>query len=203
MSKIKNNTPNNSQYTAESIEVLSGLDPVKKRPGMYTNTSDPLHLGKEVFDNSVDEALAGHASKIEVVLYKDGSLSVSDDGRGMPVDKHAQEKISTCSLHAAPIGHKRGASGAPDLGIALFHHPSRKRPVGRLVVPVERTRLRQENRARARGGDDRAGPWLASRGTRHSRPNRVARLAAQACRLVSPFFRFVWRLACSDTPRRP
>lgn len=98
MSKIKNNTPNNSQYTAESIEVLSGLDPVKKRPGMYTNTSDPLHLGKEVFDNSVDEALAGHASKIEVVLYKDGSLSVSDDGRGMPVDKHAQEKISGVEL---------------------------------------------------------------------------------------------------------
>lgn len=98
MSKIKNNTPNNNQYTAESIEVLSGLDPVKKRPGMYTDTSRPNHLAMEVIDNSVDEALAGHASKIDVILYKDGSLSVSDDGRGMPVDKHAQEKISGIEL---------------------------------------------------------------------------------------------------------
>ena len=73
----------NKQYTADSIEVLSGLDPVKKRPGMYTETTRPNHLAQEVIDNSVDEALAGHASKIEVVLHQDGSLSVTDDGRGM------------------------------------------------------------------------------------------------------------------------
>jgi len=83
-----------SKYDASSIEVLSGLDPVRKRPGMYTDTTRPNHLAQEVIDNSVDEALAGHASKIEVTLYKDGSIEVRDDGRGMPVDKHPKEKIS-------------------------------------------------------------------------------------------------------------
>ncbi len=80
-------------YTAESIEVLTGLDPVRKRPGMYTQTERPNHLAQEVIDNSVDEAISGHASKVDVILYKDGSLQVSDDGRGMPVDKHPGEKI--------------------------------------------------------------------------------------------------------------
>ncbi len=80
-------------YDAADIEVLSGLEPVRKRPGMYTQTERPNHLGQEVIDNSVDEAIAGHASKIGVVLYKDGSLSVSDDGRGMPVDIHPKEGI--------------------------------------------------------------------------------------------------------------
>lgn len=82
-----------SKYDASSIEVLSGLDPVRKRPGMYTDTTRPNHLAQEVIDNSVDEAMAGHASKIEVTLFKDGSLEVRDDGRGMPVDKHPKEKI--------------------------------------------------------------------------------------------------------------
>ena len=82
-----------SKYDASAIEVLTGLEPVQKRPGMYTDTSRPNHLAQEVIDNSVDEAIAGHASKIDVVLHKDGSLSVSDDGRGMPVDKHPEEKI--------------------------------------------------------------------------------------------------------------
>ncbi len=82
-----------SKYDAASIEVLSGLDPVRKRPGMYTDTTRPNHLAQEVIDNSVDEALAGHASKIEVTLFKDGSIEVKDDGRGMPVDKHPKEKI--------------------------------------------------------------------------------------------------------------
>jgi len=83
-----------SKYDASSIEVLSGLEPVRKRPGMYTDTTRPNHLAQEVIDNSVDEALAGHASKIEVTLFKDGSIEVKDDGRGMPVDKHPKEKIS-------------------------------------------------------------------------------------------------------------
>ncbi|MCW8962511.1 MAG: DNA topoisomerase IV subunit B [Gammaproteobacteria bacterium] len=81
------------QYDAASIEVLSGLEPVRKRPGMYTDTTRPNHLAQEVIDNSVDEAIAGHARKIEVTLYKDGSLEVVDDGRGMPVDLHPQQKI--------------------------------------------------------------------------------------------------------------
>ncbi|THB70352.1 MAG: DNA topoisomerase IV subunit B [Gammaproteobacteria bacterium] len=80
-------------YDAASIEVLSGLEPVKKRPGMYTDTSRPNHLAQEVIDNSVDEAMAGHASKIEVTVFTDGSIEVKDNGRGMPTDLHPKEKI--------------------------------------------------------------------------------------------------------------
>ena len=87
-----------SEYDASSIEVLSGLDPVKKRPGMYTETTRPNHLAQEVIDNSVDEAVAGHASRIQVTLFKDGSLEVVDDGRGMPVDIHPEEGISGVEL---------------------------------------------------------------------------------------------------------
>ena len=85
-------------YSADAIEVLEGLDPVKKRPGMYTDTSRPNHLAQEVIDNSVDEALAGFASEIRVTLRKDGSISVSDNGRGMPVDIHKKEKIPGIEL---------------------------------------------------------------------------------------------------------
>jgi topoisomerase-4 subunit B len=81
-------------YNAEHIEVLDGLEPVQRRPGMYTDTTRPNHLLQEVIDNSVDEALAGHAKYIEVVIHDDGSLEVSDDGRGMPVDMHPQLQIS-------------------------------------------------------------------------------------------------------------
>ncbi|GGO78624.1 DNA topoisomerase 4 subunit B [Marinobacterium nitratireducens] len=87
-----------TQYTAEAIEVLSGLDPVKRRPGMYTETDRPNHLAQEVIDNSVDEALAGHASQIDIVLHKDGSMTVSDDGRGMPVDIHPEQGVSGVEL---------------------------------------------------------------------------------------------------------
>jgi topoisomerase-4 subunit B len=87
-----------TQYTADSIEVLSGLDPVRRRPGMYTETDRPNHLAQEVIDNSVDEALAGHAKQIDVVLHKDGAVSVSDDGRGMPVDLHPEEGVSGVEL---------------------------------------------------------------------------------------------------------
>jgi topoisomerase-4 subunit B len=87
-----------SRYNAADIEVLSGLDPVKRRPGMYTDTSRPNHLAQEVIDNSVDEALAGHAKTIEVVLHSDGSVEVTDDGRGMPVDIHPEEKIPGVEL---------------------------------------------------------------------------------------------------------
>lgn len=85
-------------YTADAIEVLSGLDPVRKRPGMYTDTTRPNHLAQEVIDNSVDEALAGHARSIEVILHEDQSLEVTDDGRGMPVDIHPEEGISGVEL---------------------------------------------------------------------------------------------------------
>ncbi|KPU83384.1 DNA topoisomerase IV subunit B [Psychromonas sp. PRT-SC03] len=93
------------QYNSDSIEVLNGLDPVRHRPGMYTETNRPNHLAQEVIDNSVDEALAGHATSIHVVLYEDQSIEVTDDGRGMPIDIHPEEKISGvelifCKLHA-------------------------------------------------------------------------------------------------------
>ena len=86
------------QYTASDIEVLSGLEPVRKRPGMYTDTSRPNHMAHEVVDNSVDEALAGYCKNIKVTLHKDGSLEVEDDGRGMPVDIHPKEKIPGVEL---------------------------------------------------------------------------------------------------------
>jgi topoisomerase-4 subunit B len=93
------------QYNAEAIEVLTGLDPVRRRPGMYTDTTRPNHLAQEVIDNSVDEALAGYARNIEVVLHPDGALSVSDDGRGMPVDRHPElgvpgVEVILTTLHA-------------------------------------------------------------------------------------------------------
>ncbi len=85
-------------YNAKSIEVLTGLDPVKKRPGMYTNTENPNHLIQEIVDNSVDEVLAGYASKINITLYDDNSIEVADDGRGMPVDIHPEHKMSGIEL---------------------------------------------------------------------------------------------------------
>ncbi len=88
----------NSTYTADAIEVLSGLDPVRKRPGMYTDTTRPNHLAQEVIDNSVDEALAGHARNLQVILHTDQSLEVVDDGRGMPVDIHPEEGIPGVEL---------------------------------------------------------------------------------------------------------
>lgn len=96
------------QYNAGAIEVLNGLEPVRRRPGMYTDTTRPNHLGQEVIDNSVDEALAGYASKIQVILHADQSLEVIDDGRGMPVDIHPEEKVSgveliLCKLHAGEV----------------------------------------------------------------------------------------------------
>lgn len=130
-----------THYTAESIEVLSGLDPVKKRPGMYTDTSRPNHLAMEIIDNSVDEALAGHANRIEVILYKDGSLSVLDNGRGMPVDKHAEEKVSGVELiltrlHAgAKFSNKayEFSGGLHGVGVSVVNALSKK-----LEVTVKR-----------------------------------------------------------------
>ncbi len=88
----------NNNYNADAIEVLKGLDPVKLRPGMYTDTTRPNHLAQEVIDNSVDEAIAGFANRLEVTLYADNSVEVKDNGRGMPVDIHPEEKVPGIEL---------------------------------------------------------------------------------------------------------
>ncbi len=122
-----------SIYNAAAIEVLSGLDPVRKRPGMYTDTTRPNHLAQEVIDNSVDEALAGHARTIAVVLYADGSLEVSDDGRGMPVDIHPDEglpgvEVILTKLHAGgkfSNDSYRFAGGLHGVGVSVVNALSR------------------------------------------------------------------------------
>lgn len=121
-------------YNATAIEVLSGLDPVRKRPGMYTDTTRPNHLAQEVIDNSVDEALGGHASEITITVYKDGSLSVQDDGRGMPVDMHPEEKMTgveliLTKLHAgAKFSNKsyEFAGGLHGVGVSVVNALSKK-----------------------------------------------------------------------------
>ena len=126
--------PTNGKYDASSIEVLSGLDPVRKRPGMYTDTQRPNHLAQEVIDNSVDEALAGHAADIRVTLFRDGSLEVIDDGRGMPVDKHPKLKkpgveVILTTLHAGgkfSNDNYRFSGGLHGVGVSVVNALSKK-----------------------------------------------------------------------------
>ena len=89
---------NIQEYTGASIEVLEGLEPVRRRPGMYTDTQNPNHLAMEVIDNAVDEALAGFATQIDVIMHEDGSIEVIDNGRGMPVDIHPKEGVPSIEL---------------------------------------------------------------------------------------------------------
>lgn len=129
-------------YTAEAIEVLSGLEPVRRRPGMYTDTTNPNHLAHEAIDNSVDEALEGFATRIDVILYKDGSLEVSDNGRGMPVDIHPEEKVSGVELiltrlhSGAKFSNKqyRFSGGLHGVGVSVVNALSKK-----LTVTIKRS----------------------------------------------------------------
>jgi topoisomerase IV subunit B len=121
-------------YDASAIEVLSGLDPVRKRPGMYTDTSRPNHLAQEVIDNSVDEAIAGHARNVEVVLFADGSLQVRDDGRGMPVDLHPEQgmpgvEVILTKLHAGgkfSTDSYRFSGGLHGVGVSVVNALSKR-----------------------------------------------------------------------------
>jgi len=124
----------NQAYDASAIEILSGLEPVRKRPGMYTDTSRPNHLAQEVIDNAVDEAIAGHARRIVVTLHEDGSLEVEDDGRGMPVDLHPTEKLPGVEviltrLHAGgKFSHKsyRFSGGLHGVGVSVVNALSKR-----------------------------------------------------------------------------
>lgn len=129
------------QYDASSIEVLSGLDPVRKRPGMYTDTVRPNHLAQEVIDNSVDEAMAGFVRKISVRLFKDGGVEVKDDGRGMPVDIHPEQgipgvEVILTQLHAGgkfSNDNYRFSGGLHGVGVSVVNALSK-----RLEVEVKR-----------------------------------------------------------------
>src|SRR5579863_4880638 len=130
-----------TSYTSEAIEVLSGLEPVKRRPGMYTDTTNPNHLAHEVIDNSVDEALEEFATRIDVILHKDHSLEVIDNGRGMPVDTHSGEKVSGVELiltrlhSGAKFSNKqyRFSGGLHGVGISVVNALSK-----RLDVKIKR-----------------------------------------------------------------
>jgi len=143
-----------TRYNAADIEVLSGLDPVKRRPGMYTDTTRPNHLAQEVIDNAVDEALAGHATSVDVVMHADGSCEVSDDGRGMPVDIHPEEKIPGVELILTRL-HAGGkfsgknyafSGGLHGVGVSVVNALSNK-----LIVHVRRDG--SEHRMEFRDGD--------------------------------------------------
>ncbi len=131
----------NARYQAADIEVLSGLEPVKRRPGMYTDTSRPNHLAREVIDNSVDEALAGYARSIAVTVFADGSVEVSDDGRGMPVDLHPEEgvpgiELILTRLHAGGKFNNRSyrySGGLHGVGVSVVNALS-----SRLEVTIRR-----------------------------------------------------------------
>ncbi len=118
-----------TNYKAADIEVLTGLEPVRKRPGMYTDTTRPNYLAQEVIDNSVDEAIAGYASKVEVIVHSDGSMTIADNGRGMPVDVHPGEKITgveviLARLHAgAKFSQKnyRFSGGLHGVGVSVVN----------------------------------------------------------------------------------
>ncbi|MGH8673847.1 MAG: ATP-binding protein, partial [Burkholderiales bacterium] len=124
-------------YDASAIQALKGLEPVRRMPGMYTHTIHPLHVVQEAIDNAVDEALAGFGKRISVSLYKDGSVEVADEGRGVPVDLHPAEKkpaveVAFTMLHAGGKFSRSGeavyhiSGGLHGVGVAVSNALSRR-----------------------------------------------------------------------------
>ncbi len=134
-------TMTRTSYNADTIEILTGLEPVRRRPGMYTDTTRPNHLGQEVIDNSIDEALANHAKYINITLHTDQSLKVIDDGRGIPVDIHPEEGVSAvelilCRLHSGGKFSNKNyqfSGGLHGVGVSVVNALSK-----RLEVNVKR-----------------------------------------------------------------
>ena len=149
----------NATYDAASIEVLAGLDPVRKRPGMYTDTARPNHLAQEVVDNSVDEAIVGQAARLSVVLHADDSLTVVDDGRGMPVDIHPEEGIPGVELILTRL-HAGGKFTPGKLPVLRRAARSRRvrgqRAVAAARSPCEARRQRARDGVRGRREDARS-----------------------------------------------
>jgi topoisomerase-4 subunit B len=143
-----------SDYNADAIEVLTGLEPVRKRPGMYTDTTRPNHLAQEVIDNSIDEALAGFCDEVSVTLFKDGSLSVTDNGRGMPVDMHLEQgkpgvEVILSTLHSGGKFSSKNyqfSGGLHGVGVSVVNALSKQ-----LEVTIRRDS--QVHQMRFSGGD--------------------------------------------------
>ena len=158
-----------NSYSAESIQVLSGLEPVRRRPGMYTDTTRPDHMVMEVVDNSVDEVISGYATEVEVTLFADGSVEVLDDGRGMPVDMHPEHKLTGVEL----ILTKLHAGGKFDKkNYTFLRRPARRRRIrGERAVELARSR----SQARRQG----ALPAVRKRRSRDDPRDRRRRRQAQ------------------------
>lgn len=163
------------QYDESSVRVLKGLEPVKERPGMYTRTTDPTHICQEVIDNAADEALGGYARKIAVTVHQDGSLSVDDDGRGIPVGLHPQEGVPVVELVFTRL-HAGGKFNKKDGGAYAFS--GGLHGVGVSVTNALSTRLEVE--VKREGGVHR----LVFSGGDVIEP--LARLAIAACAPAAP-----------------
>ena len=186
-----------SQYQESSIRVLKGLEPVKQRPGMYTRTDCPLHIIQEVIDNAADEALGGFGSRITVTIHTDGSVSVQDEGRGIPIGLHPEENVSVIELvftrlHAggkfnkADGGAYRFSGGLHGVGVSVTNALStrlevsavRDKQVGTLVFSggdvIEPLKVRPQTRISHRRAPPRPRrrrhPWLAPAGARWPGP---------------------------------